>query len=250
MYNVSDDSYERCDERHAAMIALSVSLLAVLLILAFGLIGYLGGVRRGVMALAGTLLGSTLVNFWAGTWGTDLAHRVGSQSPVTLTTVTSITVFVLTVLIVGYGSGILFDRTKERSSFSQGFASMLLGMLNGALIIGYVILFATVSNPALRSTIRSSLTGRIFSDGLPWLFLVITLATAAIVIVRFIAFVISARRSQNLRQGLPNTPRPIQKQDQQTSKQPIGTTSIGKPQTAHQAQREHELSEKIGQRLS
>src|SRR5436853_1964430 len=119
------------------MMVLGISLLAVLLILAFGLIGYVRGVRRGVMALVGTLLGSTLVNFWAEQWGKDLTQRFGGGNPATLTMLTSIVIFVSAVLIVGYGGGILFDRTKEQRSFFQGLASALLGMLNTALVIGY-----------------------------------------------------------------------------------------------------------------
>jgi hypothetical protein len=203
------------------------------------------------MGLVGTLLGSAVVNFWAEKWGKELTQRFGGGSTPTLTMVTSITVFALTVLIVGYGCGILFDRTKELSSFSQGLASTLLGMLNGALIIGYMLLYATANDPALRATVRSSLTGRIFSEGLPWLFLGITLTIATIVIVRFSVFIISARRSHIARQEQPSTIRPMPKLDQLAPKQPPPSIKgIDKSQAAQQTQIERDAIEKIRQRLS
>src|SRR5262245_5610875 len=60
-------------ERVVAM-ALKIALgAAVALMAVLGYVGFRRDLRRGVLALAGTLLGAILVGFWGASWGQSLA---------------------------------------------------------------------------------------------------------------------------------------------------------------------------------
>src|SRR5262245_24174463 len=164
--------------------ALVIPIVALLVLVVFGLVGYWRDTRRGVLALAGTLLGAILVGFWGDLWGQDLAKRFVGGDPRTLTFIVNCALFLFAVLLVGYGGGLLLRRGKERPSFPQRLVGTLLGLLNGALIVGYVLRFATIKHPAAAETLLNTLVARVFHDGLPLLFLAVALLIAALVLVR------------------------------------------------------------------
>src|SRR6185436_19820085 len=68
-------AYRSRRERVVAM-ALNITIgAALILIVLLGVVGFRRDARRGVLALAGTLLGAIVVGFWAAQWGQALASR-------------------------------------------------------------------------------------------------------------------------------------------------------------------------------
>src|SRR4051812_10322091 len=126
--------------------ALNIMVGAALILVALlGVVGFRRDVRRGVLALAGTLLGAIVVGFWAAPWGQALASRFVGGDIQRLTFIVSCLIFVFSTLVVGYGGGLLLG-AKERGPFPRRLASALLGLLDGVLIVGYLLRFATAGN--------------------------------------------------------------------------------------------------------
>jgi hypothetical protein len=163
--------------------ALKITIGAALALMALlGYVGFRRDLRRGVMALAGTLLGASLVGFWGEQWGQSMADRFGGD-PQQIAFIVNSLVFLFSVLLVGYGGGLLLG-PSERASFPRRLAGALLGMLNGALITGYLLRFGTERNPSAREAIGDWLPARAVHDGLPLLFLGFTLAVGLLVLMR------------------------------------------------------------------
>jgi len=164
--------------------ALVIIGILIIFLLVLGLVGYSRDVRRGVVALAGTLLGSSLVDFWSWPLAVDLAKRLGTQ-PQSLRLLSSMLIFLLAVFLVGYGGGSLLGRTKARTTFGRRAAGALLGMLNAVLIVAYLVRYASVSNPQLQASILTSPITVALHDGLPLLFLMFALVVGSLVVVRY-----------------------------------------------------------------
>src|SRR5215213_2036263 len=62
-----------------AIMALAFTIVIALVLVVLGLVGYIRDLRRGLLALIGTLAGASLVSFWAAQWGQALAGRVGGD---------------------------------------------------------------------------------------------------------------------------------------------------------------------------
>src|SRR5262245_5860027 len=163
--------------------ALKIALGAAAALLALlGYVGFRRDLRRGVMALAGTLLGAILVGFWADTWGQGLAARLGG-SPQRMTFIASSLGFLLTVLIIGYGGGLLLG-SQERAPFPRRLAAGVLGILNGSLVTAYLLRFGALADAGFSEEVQAWAPARILHDGLPLLFLGVTGVVAALVLVR------------------------------------------------------------------
>jgi len=174
---------------------LVIPIVATLVLVTLGLVGYWRDTRRGILALAGTLLGAILVGFWGAIWAQDLAKRFGGGDPRTLTFVVSCATFLFAVLFIGYGGGLLLRRGKERATLSQRLVGALLGLLNGALIIGYMLRFAANQNPNAAETLLNTPVARAFHDGLPLLFLGIAVVVAVLVLVRGLLLIAGVGRA-------------------------------------------------------
>jgi hypothetical protein len=155
---------------------------AAALMALLGYIGFRRDLRRGVMALAGTLLGAILVGFWGDSWGQSLADRLGGD-PQRMIFIASCLGFLLTVLIVGYGGGLLLG-PKERAPFPRRLAAALLGILNGALIAAYLLRFGALADAGFYEEVQAWAPSRVLHDGLPLLFLGVAGVAAVLVLVR------------------------------------------------------------------
>jgi hypothetical protein len=164
--------------------ALQISFGAALALMGMlGFVGFRRDIRRGVLALAGTLLGAIMVGFWAAPWGQSLASRfVGGTTP-RLAFVVSCLIFLFCALLVGYGGGVLLG-PKERAPLPRRIAGALLGVLNGALIAAYLLRFGTAGDAGLREAIQAWVPARVLHDGLPLLFLLVTTGLSLLVVVR------------------------------------------------------------------
>jgi hypothetical protein len=180
---------------------------ALVLMVLLGFVGFRRDMRRGVLALAATLLGAILVGFWAEPWGQSLAQRFVGGNLERLTFIVSCLIFLFSVLVVGYGGGVLFG-PKERAPFPRRLANGLLGLLDGALIVGYLLRFGAVGNPDFLETVRGMPPARILYDGMPLLFLVFTLGVAVLVLLRTAALFGGRARSAPAKPSEAALPKP------------------------------------------
>ncbi len=170
---------------------LAITVLLILVVAVLGLIGYIRDVRRGVVALAGTLMGANLVAFWGEPFGRNLAESLGGRVD-SYIFLGSILIFTLTVGLVGYGGGSLLGKSKGPPlSFQRRFASALLGMLNGVLIVAYLVRFSAANNLEQQALLRSSPVTQILHDGLPLMFLLFAMVVGSLVVIRTSLILIS-----------------------------------------------------------
>ncbi len=166
--------------------ALAFTVVIALVLVVLGLVGYIRDLRRGLLALIGTLAGASLVSFWATQWGQALAVRFGGGDPQRLIFMVSCALLLWSALAVGYGGGMLLSRIKDRPSVQQRLGGALLGALNGVLIVAFLLHFAVTSQPSFNAIIESSPLAKILFDGLPLLFLGMAVAVTLAVLVRSI----------------------------------------------------------------
>jgi MFS family permease len=159
--------------------------VAALLILWLGYMSYRRGLRRGIMAMMGSLLGAIMVGFWGEAWGRQLAVRYSGATPQQTIFLVSSLVFLFCVLVVGYGGGSLLG-PKEHGEKKRELASLAIGLVNGIMISSYLLRYGALYSAPVRSQIQSWMPSRILHDGLPLFFLLVTLGTAAIVIGRLL----------------------------------------------------------------
>jgi len=164
--------------------ALAFTVVIVLVLVVLGLVGYIRDLRRGLLALIGTLAGASLVSFWAAPWGQALSSRFGGADLPRMIFFVSCALLLWSALVVGYGGGMLLARAKDRLLFQQRLAGAVLGALNGVLIVAFLLRFAVTSQPSFAATIESSPLAKILFDSLPLLFLGVAVAVTLAVLVR------------------------------------------------------------------
>ncbi|HWQ12478.1 MAG TPA: CvpA family protein [Roseiflexaceae bacterium] len=160
---------------------LTIALAVVIVVPA--LVGYWRDPRRGMLALAGTLLGATLADFWAARWGQELAASLGGK-PRVLALFTGYGALALGALLIGYGAGELLPPPPARPSLPRRLLGALLGLLNGVLIAGYVLRLAAETDAGFEQELRGVALARLVLDGLPLLFLALAAVLAALILAR------------------------------------------------------------------
>ena len=173
--------------------ALAFTIVIALVLVVLGLVGYIRDLRRGLLALIGTLAGVSLVGFWAAPWGLALAGSFVGGDPQRMIFIASCALLLWSALMVGYGGGMLLARAKDRPSFQQRLAGALLGVLNGVLIIAFLLRFAITSQPSLAEVIQASQPAKILFGSLPLLFLGLAVAVTLAVLVRGVVLLATRR---------------------------------------------------------
>ncbi|NNJ09667.1 CvpA family protein [Chloroflexales bacterium ZM16-3] len=165
------------------MTILSVATLGVL-----GLFGFFRGVRRGLIAVAGTLLGAVLIDLWQARWSAWL--RTQMEPPGWVTFFMTAAIFLLVALLVGYGGSLLLPRERDPKAKEPGLFDRLLGAfigaLNGALIVSYLLRYANENWPSGEAArmIAGSLVAGILDAWLPWFILAMVVTTTVFVTLR------------------------------------------------------------------
>jgi hypothetical protein len=191
--------------RKGQVMALAFTIVIALVLLVLGLVGYIRDLRRGLLALIGTLAGASLVSFWAAPWGLALAGSFVGGDPQRMIFIASCALLLWSALVVGYGGGTLLTRAKDRPPFQQRLAGALLGALNGVLIVAFLLRFAITSQPSLAEMIESSPLAKILFDGLPLLFLGLAVAVTLAVFVRGIILFATRRAAPAAPAAAPAT---------------------------------------------
>ena len=173
--------------------ALAFTIIIALVLVVLGLVGYIRDLRRGLLALIGTLAGASLVSFWAAPWGQALSGSLVGGDPQRQIFIVSCALLLWSALVVGYGGGMLLTRAKDRPPFQQRLVGALLGTLNGVLIVAFLLRFAVTSQPGFAAMIESSPLANILFDSLPLLFLGVAVAVTLAVLGRSIMLFITHR---------------------------------------------------------
>ena len=163
--------------------ALALTVVIGLVLVVLGFVGYVRDLRRSLLALLGTLVGAILVNFWGDLWGASLASRFVNADVPRITFYVYDAVFLWSVLVVGYGGGILLNRAKDRP-VPLRLVSALLGLVNGVLIVGFLLRFASAKQPGYAEAIQAHALAKLIHDGMPLLFLAVAGLITIMVIVR------------------------------------------------------------------
>lgn len=169
-------------------------VLTVALILSLGLAGLLGaqrGVRAGLVALGGTLLAAALIELWAEALVAWVLGRFQPTDPALPTFLITGGLFALIAVVVGYGGEALLlpDDLDEDQVVNLRTRSIgtLLGVLNAALALGYLLRYMLVAWPENTTLplLRSAPLADLLLRWLPGLMLALVAVAAGPVLVRW-----------------------------------------------------------------
>jgi hypothetical protein len=178
-------------------------VLALLLLLAAG-IGARRDLRRGALALGGTLLGATLGGFWSDLWGVNLSARLRIE-PATAVALVGAILLLSVALLVGYGGGVLLKPARTPPTWRQMLIGGALGLINGCALLGYLLRFWSRANPSFTAQFATAPLAQVLHDGLPLLTLAAALAGGLSVVI---AYAIRASRERSARPASVGPPRP------------------------------------------
>lgn len=200
--------------------ALTISLLVVIGLLA--LLGLLRGVRAGLVAIAGTLLAAVLIDLWDERLARWLRTTLRPEQPALPGFLLVAAVFLLTALVIGFGSNALLPRAgaapARRALIADRLLGALLGALNGALIVSYLLRYAQVawSDGTAATLVAASPVAQVLVFWLPWFVLAMVVTSGLVVLVRLTVSQVRRRAA-----GRPPAPTPT----------PAATTGGGAPST-------------------
>jgi uncharacterized membrane protein required for colicin V production len=238
---------------------LTVVLLATVAVLA--LVGLMRGVRRGLLALAGTLFAAVLVDLWNERLVEWLRSTLRPEQPALPIFLLTASLFLFTALIVGYGGSALLPRpdpqAKQTAAIVDRPLGALLGALNGALIGSYLLRYAdeiwvdgSVGERAMADPVAL-----VLERWLPWFVMAMVGATTIFVLLRLTttflrgraaATAAAARRSPAAQPAQPAAPRPAATQPAQPS-QPAPPAQATPPPPRSVGEMDRRVNDKINQ---
>lgn len=172
--------------------SLALTIFIGVVVVVLGLVGYFRDPRRGLIALLGTLLGVIVVDFWAAQWGAALSRSLGGD-PQRNTFIVSSLLFLWGALVVGYGGGLLLGRSKERLALAQRLIGVLFGLLNGVLIVGFLLRYAAIQESGFATMMNATPAAAIIHNGLPLLFLALVAIVTLLTIARGVSGMLGRR---------------------------------------------------------
>jgi uncharacterized membrane protein required for colicin V production/ribosomal protein L40E len=119
-------------------------------ILLFTLLGVFRGMWREVIVSLAIVLGALIVQQWAERWAGDLYEMFGGLSQGQHRFWLSVLLFGLTVLVIGYILGGQLVKRPLRAS--DRLLGGVLGLMNGAAIVGSILLFIYVGLDNIQTT--------------------------------------------------------------------------------------------------
>ncbi len=162
-----------------------VDLVAIVVVLAFLVLGILRGLLREVLVLlGGIILGVLLSGIWVDAWGAGLATDVQGRYRL-------IGLFAIVVLI-GYGSSLFLP--NERPNWRQRLAGAGVGILNGVLLLAFTFQYVQVYllGSKADSALEKGIISRVLIHWLPWVLLgiaaLVVLAVAIAAIIKLFHF--------------------------------------------------------------
>ncbi len=230
--------------------ALTISLLVVIGLLA--LLGLLRGVRAGLVAIAGTLLAAVLVDLWGERLALWLRTTLRPERPALPVFLLIAAVFLLTALVIGFGSNALLPRagaaTTRRAVIADRLLGALLGALNGALIGSYLLRYAQAAWPdrTVANLVAASPVAGVLVLWLPWFVLAMVVTSGLVVLVRVTATQVRRRAAARAAAPAP-TPAVPAGGGAGVGGAPPPTSSVANAKSLGEADRK--LNDKIDQAL-
>jgi uncharacterized membrane protein required for colicin V production len=184
---------------------MTLTILLAVTVGLFALTGLFRGVRRGVVALAGTLLAAVLVDLWNEPLASWLRETISPEHPALPTFLLVASLFLVTALLVGYGGSALLPRldpqAKKPSGIVDGPLGALLGALNGALIVSYLLRYAQEIwvDDTVSDLVAASPVAFVLSRWLPWFVMAMVITTTMFVLLRLIAATVRGRAATQAR---------------------------------------------------
>lgn len=160
------------------------TIAPLLLILLLAGVGALRTLRQNFLALFGTLLGATLSGFWGVLWGQDLAAQ-GVQ-PGMARALVEVLLLLLGAFPIGYGSAVLLRGKGIPEGWAERLSGALLGLFNGIVLSGYIVRSLALANTQLSTTIITNPVTRMLHEGLPLVWLLVTLVGLIVIIMQAI----------------------------------------------------------------
>jgi MFS family permease len=169
-------------------IGMALTITIAIVVVLFGSIGVARGTRRGIVTLVGTLFGAVLVDLWQDRWAEWLRTERGVEQPAFWAFLITAVVFVLAALVIGYGSSMLLRKDPQAAPITAGDRLLggLVGALNGALIVSYLLRYAEEAwtNGAATDVIAGSPVAAILAAWLAWFVLALVVTTGIFVLLR------------------------------------------------------------------
>lgn len=224
---------------------LAITIGIGLTLFLLGLWGIWRGVRAGLVTLVGTILAAEFVHLWQEPMAEAL-WEWGWDSPVH-TYSGAMFAFLTIVLVVGYGSEMLLEPRMSETSLFERFVGGLLGLLNGALIVGYSLHHTVelLQDEILSETILRTMPSRLLYDWLPWFLLATTVFLMGKILFRGARALLDWRtaliEAQLLQRELATPP--------SSSSSPSGTNPAATPRSSPSASQDRKIIDKINQRL-
>lgn len=160
---------------------ITLTIIVPLVMVGLGIWGYNRGITRGMLTLVGTLLSAATVDLWYVAWGKGLREWLRPENAALPTWVAASLVFLFFALVGGYGSGLLLPKQKSpaKLKLQDQVLGGLLGVVNSALLVGYLLHYADLLRDAAFSrAVQVALPSRLLYAWLPWYLLaVVTLAS-------------------------------------------------------------------------
>ncbi|GAB4427546.1 MAG: CvpA family protein [Chloroflexi bacterium OHK40] len=179
---------------------MALSILVVALIAVLAIVGLFRGVRRGLLALGGTLLAAVLVDLWDDRISTWLRDTVRPEQPALPLFLLLATVFLLVAFIVGYGGSAMLPRPDPRAKQPppalDRLLGALLGALNGALLGSYLLRYAVATWPdqTVSNLLATAPVASLLITWLPWFVLAMVGTTTLFVVIR-VAVIVARNRA-------------------------------------------------------
>lgn len=181
-----------------------LTIVIIIFLILPGLVGMFRDIRAGFLTMIGTLVAAALVDLWHKAWAEKLNDWLKDSSPSTWTWVVTTLIFLLVALIVGYGSSTFLKPPLdfERRLLKERLSAALLGLLNGALIVSYLIRYArdTIQDEDVQAMLEMTFLARMLYEWLPWFVLVIVFVVLLNIVWRVIRLAMRASQQSRKRQ--------------------------------------------------
>ncbi len=171
---------------------LTLLIIFGIVLIALAVVGGMRGVHEGTLALIGTLIGAVLVDLWHPVWYEWVRESLRPEIPAVPTWAIASTVFLGVVVLVGYGSGLLFPRQPRDDEIGvplrERIVGVLLGLLNGALVCSYLLRYTIdiLHNPEFDTVVATSVTLQTLYDWLPWFVMSVVFVLSVMIIARLV----------------------------------------------------------------
>jgi uncharacterized membrane protein required for colicin V production len=227
---------------------MTFTILLAAVVVTLGVVGLFRGVRRGVVALAGTLLGAVLVDLWRAPLAAGLEETIRPERPALPTFLLVAAVFVLTALVVGYGGSVMLPRQepqlRPRSGLINPLLGAMLGAVNGALIVSYLLRYAEQiwNDNTVLALVAGSQPAQILVSWLPWFVMALVSTTAVFVLMRLTLAMMRGRAATGPKPAVPPIIRPI------PGGPPAGAAAPPRPSAEADKRLLDEISKSVGKK--